>query len=161
MTKSPTAEKKTSPATPGEERSSTNLKVAILGFGTVGSSVAKILCDLKPKGLELTHIFNRDVARKRVPWVPRSVQWTEDFNDVLASGADVVVELAGGLDPAGDWVRKALGAGKSVVTANKQLIAHHGVSLEKMAGMRGCHLLYGAAVAGGIPVIPGRSYREF
>jgi homoserine dehydrogenase len=155
MTKSPTAEKKTSPATTGEERSSTNLKVAILGFGTVGSSVAKILCELRPKGLELTHIFNRDIARKRVPWVPRSVHWTEDFNDVLSSGADVVVELAGGLDPAGDWVRKALGAGKSVVTANKQLIAHHGVSLEKMAGTRGSHLLYGAAVAGGIPVIPG------
>jgi homoserine dehydrogenase len=155
MTKSPTAEKKTSPAITGEERSAANLKIAILGFGTVGSSVAKILCDLKPRGLELTHIFNRDVERKRVPWVPRSVQWTEDFNDVLSSGADVVVELAGGLDPAGDWVRKALSAGKSVVTANKQLIAHHGVSLEKMAGMRGCHLLYGAAVAGGIPVIPG------
>ena len=155
MTKSPTAEKKTSPAAAGEERSAANLKVAILGFGTVGRSVTKILCELKPRGLELTHIFNRDVERKRVPWVPASVQWTGDFNDVLASGADVVVELAGGLDPAGDWVRKALGAGKSVVTANKQLIAHHGVSLEKLAATRGCHLLYGAAVAGGIPVIPG------
>jgi homoserine dehydrogenase len=155
MTKSPTAEKKTSPAATGEERSAANLKVAILGFGTVGSSVAKILCELKPRGLELTHIFNRDIERKRVPWVPSSVHWTSDFNDVLASGADVVVELAGGLEPAGDWVRKALSAGKSVVTANKQLIAHHGVSLEKLAGTRGCHLLYGAAVAGGIPVIPG------
>src|SRR5664279_4658200 len=155
MTKSaaprnPSAEKPSSP-----QVRSTGLKVAILGFGTVGASVAKILCELKPRGLELTHVFNRNVARKRVDWVSSDVQWTEDFNDVLASGADVVVELAGGLDPAGEWVRKALEAGKSVVTANKQLIAHHGVSLEKLASTRGGHLLYGAAVAGGIPVIPG------
>lgn len=132
-----------------------NLKVAILGFGTVGSSVAKILCELEPKGLELTHIFNRGVERKRVPWVPKTVAWTENFADVLASGADVVVELTGGLDPTEDWLRRALEAGKSVVTANKQLIAHHGVALEKLASSRGGHLLYGAAVAGGIPVIPG------
>ncbi|HZD50087.1 MAG TPA: homoserine dehydrogenase, partial [Silvibacterium sp.] len=62
-----------------------NLKVAILGFGTVGSSVARILCDLKPEGIELTHIYNRNVARKRTDWVPSSVQWTENFEDVLAS----------------------------------------------------------------------------
>jgi len=74
---------------------------------------------------------------------------------VLASDADVVVELAGGLDPAGTWVRKALDAGKSVVTANKKLIALHGVELERLAAARGGHLKYGAAVAGGIPVIPG------
>lgn len=153
--KTPPAEKKTTLAPTGHARNSANLKVAILGFGTVGASVAKILCELKPKGLEMTHIFNRNVARKRVSWIPHSVQWTEDFHDVLASGADVVVELAGGLDPAGEWVRKALTAGKSVVTANKQLIAHHGVALEKLATARGCQLLYGAAVAGGIPVIPG------
>jgi len=65
------------------------------------------------------------------------------------------VELAGGLDPAGGWVRSALDAGKSVVTANKKLIAFHGVELERLAASRGCHLKYGAAVAGGIPVIPG------
>ncbi len=153
--KTPPAEKQTTLAPTGHARNSANLKVAILGFGTVGASVAKILCELKPQGLEMTHIFNRDVARKRVSWIPHSVQWTEDFHDVLASGADVVVELAGGLDPAGEWVRKGLTAGKSVVTANKQLIAHHGVALEKLAAARGCQLLYGAAVAGGIPVIPG------
>ena len=61
----------------------------------------------------------------------------------------------GGLDPAGGWVRKALEAGKSVVTANKKLIAFHGVELEKVAAAKGGHLKYGAAVAGGVPVIPG------
>ena len=131
------------------------LRIALFGFGTVGSSVARILAEQKPQGLELTHIFNRGVARKRVDWLPASVTWSEDADAVLSSDVDVVVELAGGLDPAGRWVRKALEAGKSVVTANKKLIAYHGVDLERLAAAKGGHLKYGAAVAGGIPVIPG------
>ena len=131
------------------------IKVAVLGFGTVGGSVARILVDLKPAGLKLTHIYNRKVARKREDWVAGGVTWTERIEDVLTSDVDVVVELVGGLDPAGEWVRRALEAGKSVVTANKKLIAHHGVELEKLARAQGVALLYGAAVAGGIPVIPG------
>ena len=131
------------------------VKAAILGFGTVGSSVARILSDSKPAGVELTHIFNRGVARKRVDWVPANVTWTENIHDVLLSDVDVVLELAGGLDPAGEWVRKALDAGKSVVTANKKLIAEQGIALDKLARSNGCHLFYGAAVAGGVPVIPG------
>ena len=130
------------------------LRIGIFGFGTVGSSVARILVESKPMGVELTHIFNRGVARKRVDWVPSSVAWSEDADAVLGSDVDVVVELAGGLDPAGGWVRKALDAGKSVVTANKKLIAYHGVDLERLAAAKGGHLKYGAAVAGGIPVIP-------
>jgi homoserine dehydrogenase len=129
--------------------------VAILGFGTVGRSVAHILCDSDFHGLTLTHIFNRNVSRKYADWVPKSVQWTEDLAEVLASDVDVIVELAGGLDPAGDWVRQALTAGKSVVTANKKLIAYRGVELQTLAQQHGCQLLYGAAVAGGVPVIPG------
>ena len=130
-------------------------KVAVLGFGTVGTSVARILCDLQPGTLELTHIFNRGVARKRVDWLSCPVEWSEDADRVLASEVDIIVELAGGLDPAGRWVRTALEAGKSVVTANKKLIAAHGVELEALARSRDCQLLYGAAVAGGVPVIPG------
>ena len=131
------------------------LRIALFGFGTVGSSVARILAESKPEGLELTHIFNRGVERKRVDWLPASVTWSDDADAVLASDVDVVVELAGGLDPAGLWVRKALEAGKSVVTANKKLVAFHGVELERLAAAKGGHLKYGAAVAGGIPVIPG------
>jgi homoserine dehydrogenase len=131
------------------------LRIALFGFGTVGSSVARILVESKPEGLELTHIFNRGVARKRVDWTPKGVTWSEDADAVLASDADVIVELAGGLDPAGVWVRRALESGKSVVTANKKLIACHGVDLERLAAAKGGHLKYGAAVAGGIPVIPG------
>jgi len=132
-----------------------NLKVAILGFGTVGSSVARIICDLKPQGIELTHIYNRNVGRKIAEWVPSRVAWTEDFETILESDADVVLELVGGLEPAGKWVRRALEARKSVVTANKKLIAYQGIELEKLARSKGVHLRYGAAVAGGIPVIPG------
>jgi len=131
------------------------MKVALLGFGTVGSSVARILCDMKPDGIQLSHIFNRNVARKKVDWVPAPVVWTEDFDDILGSGVDVIVELVGGLEPAGTWVRRALEAGKSVVTGNKKLIAKSGIELDRLARSKGAHLLYGAAVAGGIPVIPG------
>jgi len=140
---------------PRQPRVARQLRIAIFGFGTVGSSVARILVESKPHGLELTHVFNRGVARKRVPWAPASVTWSEDADAVLASDADVIVELVGGLDPAGSWVRRALDAGKSVVTANKKLIAYHGIELERLAAAKGGHLKYGAAVAGGIPVIPG------
>ena len=131
------------------------LRIALFGFGTVGSSVARILVESQPEGLELTHVFNRNVARKKVDWTPAGVVWSEDADAVLASDVDVIVELAGGLDPAGSWVRRALDSGKSVVTANKKLIAYHGVELERLAAAKGGHLKYGAAVAGGIPVIPG------
>jgi homoserine dehydrogenase len=130
------------------------VKVAILGFGTVGSSVARILSEHPPEGVALTCLFNRGIDRKRVSWIPSSVLWTENFDEVLASDPDIVVELAGGLHPAGEWVRKSLAAGKSVVTANKKMIAEQGPALEELARRHGCQLLYGAAVAGGVPVIP-------
>jgi homoserine dehydrogenase len=131
------------------------LRIALMGFGTVASSVARILVETKPEGLELTHIYARSLAKRRADWVPASVLWSEDAEAVLGADVDVIVELAGGLEPAGGWVRAALTAGKSVVTANKKLISVHGVELEQLAAAGGGHLKYGAAVAGGIPVIPG------
>ncbi len=138
-----------------KQRVTRPLRIAIFGFGTVGSSVARILVESQMPELDLTHIYNRGVARKQVDWTPASVEWTEDAEAVLTSDVDVIVELAGGLDPAASWVRKALENGKSVVTANKKLIAHQGLDLERLAALKGGHLKYGAAVAGGIPVIPG------
>ena len=131
------------------------LNVALVGFGTVGQSVARILCSRNVAGLTLTHVANRRVERKRVDWVPASVIWTDDFERVVRSDADVVVELIGGVDPAADWIRRALEAGKSVVTANKQVIAQCGEALLAVARERGRHLLFEAAVAGGIPVVRG------
>ncbi len=135
------------------------VKIALLGFGTVGSSVARVLAASKFPGVELTHIYNRNVERKRMSdaakCVPASVVWTENFDDILNSRAEIVVELMGGLDPAEKWLRKCFAAGKSVVTANKQLIAYRGAGLQKLAAKHGVQLMHGAAVAGGVPVIAG------
>jgi homoserine dehydrogenase len=128
-------------------------RVALLGFGIVGRSVARILTEHPPPGVRLTHIFNRDVARKKVAWVPADVRWTDDIDEVFASDATVIVELIGGRNPASQWVRRALESGRSVVTANKQLIAHEGPALTRLALARRQQLRFEAAVAGGIPVI--------
>lgn len=128
------------------------MNVAIVGFGTVGQAVARILVT-SPGPLRLTHICNRDIERKRADWVPPDVVWTERFDDVLAAPVDIVAELVGGLEPAGTWVARALAAGKSVVTANKQLMAHRGGELLALAAAHDRHLGFEASVAGGIPVI--------
>ena len=132
----------------------TPLRVAIVGFGTVGRSVARILIH-GVSGLRLTRVFNRNVNRKRVDWVPASVSWTETIDDVFSPDVDVVVELVGGTDPAFEWMRRALSKGKSVVTANKQVMARHGLELFELARANGAQLGFEASVAGGIPVIRG------
>ncbi len=136
------------------------LNIALLGFGTVGSSFAEVLAASGRTDLRLTHILNRAVGRKRTHeralFVPDDAVWTEDFGEILsAPEVHVVVELIGGLDPAEGWVASALAAGKHVVTANKQLIARRGPALFAIARQSGVQLLYGAAVAGGVPVLPG------
>jgi homoserine dehydrogenase len=135
------------------------VKVALFGFGTVGTSVVRVLAESKLPGVQLTHIFNRNVERKRkspaAKFVPASVVWTDNIDVILRSDVDIVVELMGGLNPIEGWIRKALAAGKSVVTANKQLIAYRGSSLRRLAEVHNVHLVHGAAVAGGVPVIPG------
>jgi homoserine dehydrogenase len=100
------------------------------------------------------------VARKRVDvdWLPADVQWTERVEDIFAAPVDIVVELVGGIDPTGQWIREAIKAGKSIVTANKQLMAHEGGELLRLAAQQGVHFGFEAAVAGGIPVI--RAIRE-
>ncbi len=120
----------------------------------MGRVVAKILCESPDSSLRLTHICNRNVERKKQSWVPNDVIWTEDFQSALTSDADIVIELIGGLAPAEQIVRGALQAGKSVVTANKQLIARHGPDLLQLASSRGCQIEFGASVAGGVPVLP-------
>ncbi|MGH9597702.1 MAG: homoserine dehydrogenase, partial [Edaphobacter sp.] len=152
-------EKKRKQAAIKGARTGSMAKVALLGFGTVGSSVARVLAASKFPGVELTHIYNRNVERKRnsaaAKLVPASVIWTDDMDAILGSDVDIVVELMGGLNPIEGWLRKALAAGKSVVTANKQLIAYRGMSLAKLAAQHNVYLAHGAAVAGGVPVIPG------
>ena len=140
-------------------KAGSTVKVALLGFGTVGSSVARVLATAKFPGVQLTHIFNRNVERKRTSDAAKSVSasvvWTENIDEILKSDVDVVIELMGGLNPVEGWLRKALVSGKSVVTANKQLIAYRGASLAKVAAQHDVQLIHGAAVAGGVPVITG------
>ncbi len=140
--------------------SSPVLRVGLLGFGTVGGSFAEVLAAGGREDIIITRVFNRGVERKRshalARHVPEGTQWTENAEDVLtAEDVDIVVELIGGLDPMSGWLRTALKAGKHVVTANKQLIAYRGPELFDIAAKAGVQLLYGAAVAGGVPVIPG------
>jgi len=138
------------------------INVGLLGFGTVGSSFAEVLAASGRKDIRITHVFNRGVERKRTheraKFVPADAVWTERVEDILESpDVHLVVELMGGLDPIEGWLRAALSSGKHVATANKQLIAYRGSDLFALAAGKGVQLLYGAAVAGGVPVIPGMS----
>ncbi|HKV05266.1 MAG TPA: homoserine dehydrogenase [Candidatus Acidoferrales bacterium] len=143
---------RTAKKTPSADR---KLRIGLAGFGTVGRSVAKILCQDTSGPLLLTHICNRSIKKKKNGSLPSHIRWTENIDDVLSSDVDVVVELIGGLKPADEWVRKALRAGKSVVTANKLLISECGPELLDLARKMGRRLEFGASVAGGIPAIIG------
>ena len=133
------------------------LSVALLGFGTVGASVARILSE-RPEladRVRLTHVYNRNVGRKRADWVTGSVTWTDQLDDIFASSPDVVVEVLGGVEAAYAVVTRALRQGASVVTANKMLLAHHGPELLRLAADNHALLRFEAAVGGGVPLIHG------
>ena len=106
MPNRPKSRSKARPA-PKKSNATKKTRVALLGFGTVGRSVAKILCQDPASPFVLTHIFNRNISRKKTDGLPRHIIWTEDIDEVLASDAEIIIELLGGIDPAGDWIRKA------------------------------------------------------
>ncbi|TPN88490.1 homoserine dehydrogenase [Mesorhizobium sp. CU2] len=137
------------------------LRVGIAGLGTVGASVARVLRD---KAAELTRQCGRDIVvaavsardAKRDRGVDLSAaKWFDDpVKMAEKADIDVFVELIGGDEgPARQSVKAALEAGRHVVTANKALLAKHGVALAEIAERKGVLLNYEAAVAGGIPVI--------
>ncbi|MGX5831877.1 homoserine dehydrogenase [Mesorhizobium sp. 43Arga] len=137
------------------------LRVGIAGLGTVGASVARVLRD---KAAELTRQCGRDIVVSAVsardPKRDRGVdvsaaQWFDDpVKMAQTAEIDVFIELIGGDEgPARLSVKAALEAGRHVVTANKALLAKHGVALAEIAEKKGVLLNYEAAVAGGIPVI--------
>jgi homoserine dehydrogenase len=135
---------------------SARCRVALLGFGTVGSAVARRL--VAPESsvashIQLTHIFDRRVAAKSASLPAAGVVWTSSIDDILHSDADVVVELIGGVEPAAGWMRAALLAGKSVVTANKQVVAGHGAALLTLAARQGRQVRFEAAVGGAMPIV--------
>jgi homoserine dehydrogenase len=135
-----------------------NLRVALLGGGSVGAQVASLLLEHGDElasragaGLELVGVAVRDIDAERTPEIPRHLLTTDAESLIL--GADIVVELIGGLEPARTYLLQALNSGADVVTANKALLATHGPELFFAAEQVGAQLYYEAAVGGAIPII--------
>ncbi len=136
------------------------IEVGLLGFGTVGSGVVKLLQENAGRlerrvgaGLRIRRIAVRDLARSRSVAVDPALL-TDNPAEVVADPAiQIVVEVMGGLDPARAYCLEALQRGKHVVTANKALLATHGVDLYQAAAEHRVDLGFEASVCGGIPVI--------
>ncbi len=135
-------------------------KVAIVGFGTIGSGVARLLLDHGEriarhagKPLELVQIVDTDLSRPRDLKLPKGLL-SDDLSKVVDNPEiEVVVQLIGGLEPARSIMLKLLESGKDVVTANKALLAEHGSELFDRARQLGRSIAFEAAVGGGIPII--------
>ncbi len=139
------------------------ITVALLGAGTVGAQVGRLLnqtsADLTPRvgaRLELAAVAALDPEHPREGIDPGV--FTADARAVASSGADIVIELMGGIEPARSLILEAIAAGSSVVTANKALLAAHGAELQDAAQQAGVDLFFEASVAGAIPLL--RPLRE-
>ncbi|HUI03748.1 MAG TPA: homoserine dehydrogenase [Acidimicrobiales bacterium] len=152
------------PAVGARRDHGTPVRVAVLGCGNVGGALVSLLVEdadaiaaRSGVRLELAGVAVGDPGRAR-PGVPPGLVTGDAKGLVVDPSVDVVVEVIGGIDPARALVEAALGAGKPVVTANKELLAAHGGALTDAAAAAGVDLLYEAAVAGAIPII--RPLRE-
>ncbi len=140
------------------------LKIGMLGCGVVGLQIARLLisnkADLSSRAganLELVKISVKDVKTKREGIASNLL--TSDSNSVVSDPEiDLIIEVIGGIDPAKDLILTAIKNGKSVVTANKALLAKHGAQLYAAADQANVDLYYEAAVAGAIPIL--RPLRE-
>jgi homoserine dehydrogenase len=138
--------------------------VAIVGMGTVGSGVARLLLDHGDRTarhagrtLWLTHAVVRDLKKHRDADIPAGVL-TDDIEKVIADDSvKVVAQLIGGIEPARSIMLRLLESGKDVVTANKALMAEHGAELFDRARQLGRSIAFEASVAGGIPIISNLS----
>jgi homoserine dehydrogenase len=140
-----------------------NLRIALLGGGSVGAQVASLLLahgdelgERAGAGLELVGVAVRDVDAIRTPAIPKHLLTTDAESLIL--GADIVIELMGGIEPARTLLLSAINSGADVITANKALLATHGPELFDAAEQVGAQLYYEAAVGGAIPII--RPLRE-
>jgi homoserine dehydrogenase len=135
-----------------------NLRIALLGGGVVGAQVASLLIEHGDElasragaGLELVGVAVRNLDAVRNPPIPRELLTTDAAS--LIMGADIVIELMGGLEPARTLVLDAINSGADVITGNKALLATHGPELFEAAEQVGAQLYYEAAVGGAIPII--------
>jgi len=135
-----------------------NLRVAILGGGSVGAQVANLLIQQGDElaaragaGLEVVGVAVRNPDAQRDTEIPKHLLTTDA--EALILGADIVVELIGGIEPARTYILQALNSGADVITANKAVLANHGPELFEAAEQVGAQLYYEAAVGGAIPII--------
>lgn len=133
-------------------------KIGIVGFGTVGTGIYKILrseFDSHPilKEIEIVKIAVKDVNKKREIAIDNNLLVDNPIELIDDPSIDVIVEVMGGIDIAKDIIMKSLRAGKSVVTANKAVIARYGSEIYEAAAQKGVYVLSEAAVCGGIPII--------
>ena len=132
------------------------IQIAILGLGTVGTGVAKVVSE---NGAQIARKLGEPLELKRVlvrhfKDGPYRHLMTDDFAEIEQDDEiRVVVETIGGVDAAYDYTKRALAAGKHVVTANKQLVAEHGFELLRLAKSKQVNYLFEASVGGGIPIL--------
>ena len=136
------------------------IRVGMLGLGNVGAGVAAVLYDKSEllaesigRGIRLQRALVRDPDRRRPVAPPPGTLTTDPQQVVAGDDIDVVIELLGGLEPARSLIAAAIGNGKHVVTANKEVMAHHGAALLARAAERGVDLYFEASVGAGIPLI--------
>ncbi|MTV81413.1 homoserine dehydrogenase [Secundilactobacillus folii] len=137
-----------------------DIKIGLVGLGTVGSSVLKMITENQDKVQNITGrrlnvktIVVRNIA-KHQDQVPENVKLTTELADIVNDPEiKIVVEVMGGLHPAKEVITQLLNAKKHVVTANKDLIASAGEELAALARANHCDLMYEASVAGGIPIL--------
>jgi len=136
------------------------IRVGLLGFGVVGGGVVRLLSQ-KGKSIEaeigraivLQRVLVRDPRRTRSVALPEDALTTDPGAILDDPEIDVVVELMGGTAPAADYIRRAIRNRKHVVTANKEVMATHGIELLTLARQHGVDVYYEASVGGGIPLI--------
>lgn len=140
------------------------IKVGLLGCGTVGTGILRILSENRADivarlgaDIEVVKILVRDLDKARDPAVPEGLLTTNP-GDVLAAGPDVLVEVLGGYEPARTLLLAGLEAGCHIVTANKALLARHGAEIFRAADVAAKDVIFEASVGGGIPII--RTLRE-
>lgn len=132
-------------------------KIAVLGYGTVGSGVVEVIrtngavmAERLGETIEVKHVLDR----RTFPGDPIEAVLTDDYNRILTDQeVEVICEVMGGLHPAYEFVKQALEHGKSVVTSNKELVAQAGTELLAVARQHGVNFLFEASVGGGIPII--------
>lgn len=135
------------------------ISIGLLGYGTVGSSVYSLINDQALEiarttgaSINIKKILVRDIAVPRQD-APQEI-FTDNYDDIVDDPEiDTIVELIGGIEPAFDYIASALDKGKSVVTANKQLLSQKGFHLFRLAREKGTQIRFEASVAGAIPVI--------